>query len=100
MDAAVKPKVNPNAPTEETVLEVEHFTDRLFSFSVTRPASFRFRSGEFVMIGLQPEGEKRPILRAYSVASPSWDEKLDFFYVCRKFSLGTKSCLARNPWAR
>ena len=47
-------KVNPNAPTEETVLSVEHFTDRLFTFSVTRPSSFRFRSGEFVMIGLPP----------------------------------------------
>ena len=80
--AAAPVKVNPNAPTEETVLSVEHYTDRLFSFSVTRPSSFRFRSGEFVMIGLPAqEGEKRPILRAYSVASPAWDEKLDFYSI-------------------
>ena len=45
-------KVNPNGPTEETVLAVEHYTDRLFRFRLTRPQSFRFRSGEFVMIGL------------------------------------------------
>ena len=72
---------NPNAPTLETVLSVEHFTDRLFSFSITRPPSFRFRSGEFVMIGLHPEGAKKPVMRAYSIASPAWDDKLDFYSI-------------------
>ena len=83
MTAAATPvKVNPNAPTEEKVLEVEHYSDRLFSFSITRPASFRFRSGEFVMIGLPAqEGEKRPIMRAYSIASPAWDEKIEFYSI-------------------
>ena len=75
-------KVNPNAPTEEKVLAVEHYTDRLFRFDITRPASFRFRSGEFIMIGLpKTEDQKRPIMRAYSVASPSWDEKLEFYSI-------------------
>ena len=72
-------KDNPNAPTSETVLSVKHFTDKTFSFSLTRPPSFRFRSGEFIMLGLM--GEKKPILRAYSIASPSWDEKLDFYSI-------------------
>jgi ferredoxin--NADP+ reductase len=66
----------------ETVTEVEHYTDHLFRFRITRPASFRFRSGEFVMIGL-PEsatGEKS-VFRAYSIASPSWDETLEFFSI-------------------
>ena len=71
-----------NTPTEETVLSVEHYTDRLFSFSITRPQSFRFRSGEFVMIGLpKTEDQKRPVMRAYSIASPSWDDKVDFFSI-------------------
>ena len=71
-----------NAPTEETVLSVEHFTDRLFRFEISRPSAFRFRSGEFIMIGLPPEdGQKRPIMRAYSVASPSWDDKLEFYSI-------------------
>lgn len=71
-----------NAPTEETVLEVEHYTDRLFSFKISRPKSFRFRSGEFVMIGLPAlPDQKRPIMRAYSVASPSWDENLEFYSI-------------------
>jgi len=51
----------------------------LFKFSITRPASFRFRSGEFVMIGL-PNAEK-PVFRAYSIASPTWDEELEFFSI-------------------
>ena len=63
----------------ETVTSVTHFTDRLFSFRMTRPQSFRFRSGEFVMIGL-PNAEK-PVYRAYSIASPSWDEELEFFSI-------------------
>jgi len=73
-------KVNPNGPTEETVLAVEHYTDRLFRFRLTRPQSFRFRSGEFVMIGL-PKEDGKPLLRAYSVASPAWDEELEFYSI-------------------
>ena len=64
---------------EEKVIEVQHYTDRLFRFRITRPQSFRFRSGEFVMLGL--EGESKPLLRAYSVASPSWDESLEFYSI-------------------
>jgi ferredoxin/flavodoxin---NADP+ reductase len=73
-------KVNPNGPTGETVLAVEHYTDRLFRFRTTRPKSFRFRSGEFVMIGLAKDDGK-PLLRAYSVASPAWDEELEFYSI-------------------
>ena len=61
----------PDGVFAETVTEVQHYTDRLFRFRMTRPQSFRFRSGEFVMIGL-PNAEK-PVYRAYSIASPSWD---------------------------
>ena len=63
----------------ETVVSVRHYTDRLFSFRVTRPQSFRFRSGEFVMIGL-PNAEK-PVFRAYSMASPNWDDEIEFFSI-------------------
>jgi ferredoxin/flavodoxin---NADP+ reductase len=63
----------------ETVLSVKHYTDRLFSFRISRPQSFRFRSGEFVMIGL-PNAEK-PVFRAYSIASPAWDEEIEFFSI-------------------
>jgi ferredoxin/flavodoxin---NADP+ reductase len=80
MEAAAKPVRSPNAPTEETVLSVKHYTDRMFAFRISRPSAFRFRSGEFVMIGLEgPTG--KPLLRAYSIASPSWDEELEFFSI-------------------
>ncbi|WP_019224564.1 ferredoxin--NADP reductase [Bartonella rattimassiliensis] len=62
-----------------TVQEVYHYTDRLFKFRLNRPESFRFRSGEFVMIGL-PNAAK-PVYRAYSIASPFWDEQLEFFSI-------------------
>ncbi|WP_413874288.1 ferredoxin--NADP reductase [Albidovulum sp.] len=69
------------APAEgQTVLSVRHWDDRLFSFRVSRPAGFRFRSGEFVMIGL-PDDSGKPILRAYSIASPFWDEELEFYSI-------------------
>ncbi len=73
-------------PDAQTVTEVEHYTDSLFRFRVTRPASMRFRSGEFVMIGLMgdphPEtGKQKPLLRAYSIASPAWDDTLQFYSI-------------------
>lgn len=67
-------------PDAQTVTAVTHWTDRLFSFRVTRPQSLRFRSGEFVMIGL-PDDAGKPILRAYSIASPNWDEELEFYSI-------------------
>jgi ferredoxin--NADP+ reductase len=67
-------------PDAQVVTAVTHWTDRLFSFRVTRPQTLRFRSGEFVMIGL-PGDDGRPILRAYSIASPSWDEELEFYSI-------------------
>lgn len=67
-------------PDAQTVTAVRHWTDRLFSFRVTRPASLRFRSGEFVMIGLLGDNGK-PLLRAYSIASPAWDEELEFYSI-------------------
>ncbi|MAP45055.1 MAG: ferredoxin--NADP(+) reductase, partial [Sphingobium sp.] len=72
-----KPVLEPTgALSVETVLSVKHWNEHLFSFRITRPASFRFRSGEFVMIGLKGDNGK-PLLRAYSVASPSWDEEIE-----------------------
>ncbi len=59
--------------------EVQHYTDRLFRFRVARPQALRFRFGEFVMNGL-PNAE-RSVFRAYSVASPTWDEELEFFSI-------------------
>jgi ferredoxin/flavodoxin---NADP+ reductase len=67
-------------PDAQVVTSVQHWTDRLFSFRVTRPKSLRFRSGEFVMIGLMGENGK-PLLRAYSIASPAWDEELEFYSI-------------------
>lgn len=67
----------------QKVTFVKHWTENLFSFRITRPASFRFRSGEFVMIGL-PNEEGKPILRAYSIASPSWSEELEFYSIIVK----------------
>ncbi len=61
------------------VTEVEHYTDTLFRFRTARPQSLRFRPGEFVMIGLKLDG--RPLLRAYSIASASWDDTLEFYSI-------------------
>lgn len=74
------PKITTTLPDAQTVLDVKHYTDRLFSFRVTRPKTLRFRSGEFVMIGLLKEDGK-PLLRAYSIASPAWDDELEFYSI-------------------
>lgn len=64
---------------QETVLSVHHWTDNLFSFTTTRDSSFRFRNGEFTMIGLKVN--EKPLLRAYSVASANYEENLEFFSI-------------------
>jgi ferredoxin--NADP+ reductase len=80
-----KIKPAPALPDAQIVTKVTHWTDRLFSFRMTRPQSLRFRSGEFVMIGLMGEpdanGRQKPLLRAYSIASPSWDDELEFYSI-------------------
>ncbi|WP_241250539.1 ferredoxin--NADP reductase [Paragemmobacter kunshanensis] len=81
MDAPARTETaKPHLPDAQTVTQVTHWTDRLFSFRVTRPRSLRFRSGEFVMIGLLGDNGK-PLLRAYSIASPAWDEELEFYSI-------------------
>jgi ferredoxin--NADP+ reductase len=68
-----------SAYNEETVLSVRHWNDDLFSFSATRDPSFRFKNGQFTMIGLEVEG--RPLVRAYSMVSANYDEELEFFSI-------------------
>ncbi|WP_374248018.1 ferredoxin--NADP reductase [Thermomonas sp.] len=68
----------------ETVLDVRHWTDAYFSFTLTRDDGFRFDNGQFVMIGLeveQDDGTRKPLLRAYSIASANWEEQLEFFSI-------------------
>ncbi|HEX7784234.1 MAG TPA: ferredoxin--NADP reductase [Sphingobium sp.] len=91
--------------TVEDVRSVTHWNEHLFSFTITRPASFRFRSGEFVMIGLPGEG--RPLLRAYSIASPAYAEELEFLSIkvpdgpltsrLQKIQPGDQLFLGRKP---
>ena len=63
----------------EKVLSVHHWNDTLFSFKTTRQQGLRFENGQFVMIGIEVEG--RPLTRAYSVASPNYEEHLEFFSI-------------------
>jgi ferredoxin/flavodoxin---NADP+ reductase len=96
----------------ETVTWVKHWTPTYFSFGITRPQSFRFRSGEFVMIGLPGEAKEngepgKPILRAYSIASPSYAEELEFFSIkvadgpltsrLQRIEVGDQVLMAKKP---
>lgn len=64
----------------ETVTEVHHWTDSLFSFKTTRDPGFRFRNGHFTMMGLEQENG-RPLLRAYSLTSANYEDELEFFSI-------------------
>ena len=63
----------------ETVIDIKHWTNKTFSFKTTRNMTFRFKNGEFAMIGL--EIENRPLLRAYSIASPNHEDHLEFLSI-------------------
>jgi ferredoxin--NADP+ reductase len=81
MNAETRPAWKSAHPaySTETVEQVHHWTDRLFSFRCTRSPTLRFTAGQFVMLGLMVEG--KPLVRAYSVASPPWDEGLEFLSI-------------------
>jgi ferredoxin/flavodoxin---NADP+ reductase len=90
----------------ETVTWVQHWTDRLFSFRTTRDPAFRFASGQFVMVGL-PKDDGKPLVRAYSIASPSWHEELEFYSIkvadgpltsrLQKIQVGDEVLIGRKP---
>src|SRR5215471_161659 len=63
----------------ETVTWVQHWTESLFSFRTTRDPGLRFSSGQFVMVGLEVDG--KPLVRAYSIASPAWHDELEFYSI-------------------
>src|SRR5688572_28082377 len=67
------------AYTNETVLSVHHWNDTLFSFTTTRNPGLRFKSGQFVMAGLEVEG--KPLVRAYSFVSAHYDDHLEFYSI-------------------
>lgn len=83
MSTAAAPDLSPPAAPPgfflERVLSVHHWTDRLFSFTCTRDTGFRFEAGQFAMIGLMVNG--KPLVRAYSMVSPPWEEHLEFLSI-------------------
>jgi ferredoxin--NADP+ reductase len=90
----------------ETVKWVQHWTPSLFSFRTTRDPGLRFTSGQFVMVGLMTE-EGRPLVRAYSIASPAWHDELEFYSIkvadgpltsrLQKIKVGDQVLIGRKP---
>ena len=86
-----------------TVLSKTTWTPNLFSFTVSRPESFKFTAGQFVRLGVNPsqlkyykqqvtangdssneevdEALNEDIFRAYSIVSSPFDEVLEFFSI-------------------
>lgn len=61
------------------MLSVRHWNEHLFSFTTTRDRGLRFKNGHFLMVGLEVEG--KPLMRAYSVVSPNYEEFLEFYSI-------------------
>ena len=64
---------------EQEITDVHRWSERTFSFMTTRPSGFDFKNGEFVMLGLRPEGKLIP--RAYSIVSTNDDDYLEFLSI-------------------
>lgn len=103
---AASPEPTANRPHRvERVLAVHHWTEHYFSLRTTRDPGFRFDNGQFVMLGLPADG--RPLLRAYSIASPNWDDTLEFFSIkvpdgaltsrLQNVQVGDELLLSRKP---
>ena len=81
-----------------TVLSKATWTPNLFSFTVSRPDSFKFTAGQFVRLGVNPSQLKyyqqtdasdetadtalnEDVFRAYSIVSSPFDEVIEFFSI-------------------
>src|SRR3569833_1009261 len=90
----------------ETVTWVQHWTENQNSFRTTLDPGLRFASGQFVMVGLTKEDGK-PLVRAYSIASPAWHEELEFYSIkvpdgpltsrLQKIKVGDEVLIGRKP---
>lgn len=58
------------------VLEVNHYTDTLFRFKVTKPKDYKFIAGQFTMLSVEDAPK-----RAYSITSGPEDNFLEFFSI-------------------
>ncbi len=65
--------------SEQTVTSIRKWSEKTFSLTTTRPDDFTFNNGEFVSIGLRPEGKL--IARAYSIVSTNDDDYLEFLSI-------------------
>lgn len=69
--------------TDETVLEIRHWTPKLLSFRTTRPAAFRFTPGHYTRLGIgggEASLDDR-VWRPYSLTSARDDDFLEFIAV-------------------
>lgn len=65
--------------SEQRVTSVRPWSEKTFSFTTTRPEQFQFENGEFVTLGLRPEGKL--IARAYSIVSTNDEDYLEFLSI-------------------
>jgi len=89
----------------ETVTEVHHWSDTLFTIKTTRAPGMRFRNGEFAMIGIEVDG--KPLMRAYSMASSHYEDHLEFYSIkvqdgaltsrLQHIKVGDKLLVSRKP---
>ena len=67
------------AYSEQTVQSVRPWSEKTFSFTLSRPHDFSFENGEFVTIGLKREGKL--VARAYSIVSTADRDHLEFLSI-------------------
>ena len=65
--------------SEQHIISRYHWSDKLFTFKTTRPPELSFKEGEFVTLGLRPEGKL--IVRAFSIVSTPRENHLEFLSI-------------------
>lgn len=63
--------------TQQTVTSVHRWTDRLLTFTTTKPEGYSFTAGQYARMGLRDESGM--IWRAYSMTSAPADAELEFY---------------------
>ena len=77
MEKTIEEVLAKGKSTLETVCGVKWWTDKLFTFTTTKPADYSFTAGQYARLGMPDE--HGAIWRAYSMTSAPSDMLLEFY---------------------
>jgi ferredoxin--NADP+ reductase len=81
--------------TQERLLTIRRWTDKLLTFRTSRPVGYQFVAGQFARLGLLVNGDM--VWRAYSITSSEQDDELEYYAIIVPDGLFTSALKQLQP---